>query len=63
MVARRADAPFIRGEAEGPPSVLADWEFPIWDRVHAGAPHEPVRPVRVDRELGDGSTAAVAWGR
>ena len=53
VLAHRADAPFIRGEAEGPPPILADWERPIWDRVHVGMSHEPVKPVRMDRELDD----------
>lgn len=62
VLAHRADAPFIRGQAEGPPPVLADWERPIWDRVHAGMSHEPVRPVRVDRELDDGDLIDLGTG-
>jgi glyoxylase-like metal-dependent hydrolase (beta-lactamase superfamily II) len=66
VLAHHADAPFIRGEAAGPPPDLADWERPLYDQVvgqvpaesaepqeSAGAP-ESAAPPRVDRELGDG---------
>lgn len=62
VLAHRADAPVIRGEAEGPPPILAGWERPIWHRVHAGMPHEPVKPVRVDRELDDGDLIGLGGG-
>lgn len=54
VLAHRADAPFIRGEERGPSAILADWERPIWDQVHAGMASEPVVPVHIDRELEDG---------
>lgn len=55
ICAHRADAPFIRGEAAGPPPVLAaDWERELFRQVTSGLPAEPVAPVRVDRELDDG---------
>lgn len=62
VLAHHADAPLIRGEAEGPPPVLAGWERPIWDRVRGGMTREPVRPVRVDRELGDGDLIDLGGG-
>jgi glyoxylase-like metal-dependent hydrolase (beta-lactamase superfamily II) len=54
VYAHYADAPFIRGEAAGPPPDLTDWERPIFEQVQAQAPGEPPAPVRVDRELHDG---------
>ncbi|MDQ2874981.1 MAG: MBL fold metallo-hydrolase, partial [Actinomycetota bacterium] len=54
VLAHRADAPFLRGDAAGPPPDLADWERPIFDQVTAWLPAVPVPPVRVDRELSDG---------
>jgi glyoxylase-like metal-dependent hydrolase (beta-lactamase superfamily II) len=66
VLAHHADAPFIRGEAAGPPPDLADWERPLYDQVvgqvpaepaeppESAGPREPVVPPRVDRELGDG---------
>lgn len=62
VVAHRADAPFIRGHEQGPPPVLADWERQLWDRVHAGMSHQPVMPVRVDREIGDGEVIDLGAG-
>jgi glyoxylase-like metal-dependent hydrolase (beta-lactamase superfamily II) len=56
VIAHRADAPFIRAEAAGPPPELADWERPLWDQVAsqlpAGGP--ALAPPRVDREASDG---------
>ncbi len=54
VYAHRADAPFIRGEADGPPPRLLDWERPIFERVAPTVPTERAEPVRVDHELGDG---------
>jgi glyoxylase-like metal-dependent hydrolase (beta-lactamase superfamily II) len=54
VLAHYADAPFLRGDAAGPPPVLADWERPLFEQVTAQVPAAPVPPVRVDRELGDG---------
>lgn len=62
VLAHRADAAFIRGEAEGPPPILVDWERPILERVQAGMQHEPVKPVRVDRELDDGDAIDLGGG-
>jgi glyoxylase-like metal-dependent hydrolase (beta-lactamase superfamily II) len=62
VLAHRADASFLRGEAQGPPPVLADWERPIWDRVHSGMSHERAMPVRVDRELDDGDVIDLGGG-
>jgi glyoxylase-like metal-dependent hydrolase (beta-lactamase superfamily II) len=54
VLAGQADAPFLRGDAPGPPPDLADWERPIYDQVTSQLPDTPVQPVRVDRELRDG---------
>ncbi len=58
VYAHRADAPFIRGEAEGPPPVLLDWERELLAQVRAGmAPQQP-DPVKVDHELTGGESLA-----
>ena len=49
--AHRADAPVIRGAAEGPPPALLDWERVLLEQVPVGV---PPAPVRVDRELEGG---------
>jgi len=54
VLAHRADAPFIRAQAAGPPPELADWEQPIYDQVMSQLPAEPAVPPRIDRELSDG---------
>lgn len=54
VLAHRADAPFIRAGAAGPPPDLADWERPIHDEVMSRLPTEPVTPPRIDREIEDG---------
>jgi glyoxylase-like metal-dependent hydrolase (beta-lactamase superfamily II) len=60
VLAHHADAPFIRGQAVGPPPDLADWERPLYDQVvsqvpaDSGVPPEPAEPPRIDRELVDG---------
>ncbi len=60
VLAHHADAPFIRGQAAGPPPDLADWERPLYDQVagqipaEPAGPPEPAAPPRIDRELGDG---------
>ena len=62
VLAHQADAPFIRGEAAGPPPDLADWERPLYDQVTSRvtseatgqAAAEPPAPPRIDRELSDG---------
>ncbi|GAA5054894.1 MBL fold metallo-hydrolase [Nocardia callitridis] len=62
VLAHRADAPFIRGQVEGPPPNLLDWERPLWEQVQAGLPEETVAPVRVDRELDDGDVIELGSG-
>ncbi|MEV4295291.1 MBL fold metallo-hydrolase [Microbispora rosea] len=62
VYAHRDDAPFVRGEAAGPPPILSGWERELWDHVHAGMPHVPAPPVRVDRELVDGDTLDFGGG-
>ena len=67
VLAHRADAPVIRGEADGPPPLLLDWERPSSSSRPRRCPR--TRPVRVDRELedgdviGPGSRAVAAPGR
>jgi glyoxylase-like metal-dependent hydrolase (beta-lactamase superfamily II) len=46
VIAHRADAPFIRAEAAGPPPELADWERPLWDQVASQLPAGPRRLPR-----------------
>jgi glyoxylase-like metal-dependent hydrolase (beta-lactamase superfamily II) len=62
IVAHHADAPFLRGDAPGPPPDLAAWEQPIFDRVTSTLPATPFAPVRVDRELDDGDELAFGGG-
>jgi glyoxylase-like metal-dependent hydrolase (beta-lactamase superfamily II) len=62
VCAHRADAPFIRGEAPGPPPDLADWERPIFDQVSRQLPATPPAPVRIDRELDDGDELGFGGG-
>jgi glyoxylase-like metal-dependent hydrolase (beta-lactamase superfamily II) len=47
-------APFIRGQAAGPPPDLADWERPLYDQVMSQVPPESAMSPRIDRELADG---------
>jgi glyoxylase-like metal-dependent hydrolase (beta-lactamase superfamily II) len=58
VCAHHADAPFLRGEAPGPPPDLADWERPIFDQVTRQLPTTPPIRVRIDRELDDGDELA-----
>jgi glyoxylase-like metal-dependent hydrolase (beta-lactamase superfamily II) len=51
VYAHRDDAPMIRGEAEGPPPVLLDWERELLAQVRAGMSADPVPPVPVDHLL------------
>jgi glyoxylase-like metal-dependent hydrolase (beta-lactamase superfamily II) len=62
VCAHHADAPFLRGEAPGPPPDLAVWERPIFDQVSRRLPTTPPTPVRIDRELGDGDELAFGGG-
>ncbi len=62
VLAHRADAPLIRGEATPPAPDLAEWERPIWAQVRADLPPGPPAPARVDRELGDGDTIDFGGG-
>jgi glyoxylase-like metal-dependent hydrolase (beta-lactamase superfamily II) len=62
VCAHHADAPFLRGEAPGPPPDLADWERPIFDQVSRQLPATPPTPVWIDRELGDGDELAFGGG-
>jgi glyoxylase-like metal-dependent hydrolase (beta-lactamase superfamily II) len=50
VLAHRADAPVIRGEAPGPPPVLLDWERPLYEHALTVP---PAPPTAVDRELSD----------
>ena len=51
VYAHQADAPFIRGEADGPPPVLLDWERELLDQIRAGMSPQPPAPVRIDHTL------------
>ena len=62
VCAHHADAPFLRGEAPGPPPDLADWERPIFDQVRRRRRPRRQAPVRIDRELGDGDELAFGGG-
>jgi glyoxylase-like metal-dependent hydrolase (beta-lactamase superfamily II) len=62
VFAHRADAPFIRGEACGPPPDLADWEWPLFQRAMSQMPAEPPVPVKVDHELDDGDVLDFGGG-
>jgi glyoxylase-like metal-dependent hydrolase (beta-lactamase superfamily II) len=62
VCAHHADAPFLRGEAPGPPPDLADWEVPLFDQVSRHLPAAPPAPVRIDRELDDGDEIAFGGG-
>ena len=54
IMAGRADAPVVRGEAAGPPPILSAWEVELLQQVRAGMGEVKADPVRVDRELAGG---------
>lgn len=60
VVAHTADAPVIRGEAEGPPPNFTDFELELHAHVAAGLP--PAPPVRVDLEVRDGDVLDFGGG-
>ncbi|MEU3350556.1 MBL fold metallo-hydrolase [Streptomyces sp. NPDC037389] len=61
VLAGAGDAAVIRGALQGPPPVLEDWEVPLFESVQPGLVGvPPVRPCRVDRELGEGDV--LEWG-
>ena len=62
VCAHHADAPFLRGQAPGPPPDLADWERPLFEQVSRQLPAALPAPVRIDRELGDGDELSVGGG-
>lgn len=62
VCAHHADAPFLRGEAPGPPPDLADWERPLFDQVSRQLPAVFPAPVRIDRELRDGDELSFGRG-
>ena len=62
VCAGRADAPVIRGEAEGPPPNLRDWERPIYEQAMGRMPATSPAPVRVDHKLDDGDTLDFGGG-
>ncbi|WP_353940768.1 MBL fold metallo-hydrolase [Streptomyces sp. HUAS MG91] len=64
VYAHRLDAPFVRGEAQGPPPVHEDWERPLHAQALAQLPPplpEPDLPPEV-RELADGDTLDFGGG-
>jgi glyoxylase-like metal-dependent hydrolase (beta-lactamase superfamily II) len=62
VVAGRGDVPYVQGEETGPPPDLTDWERPLFERVAAGLPGDPVPPVRVDRAVDDGDELGFGGG-
>jgi len=62
VVAHRADAPFIQGQAAGPPPILADWERPLFERVTARVAGTPAHAVGVDHLVGDGDVLGFGGG-
>jgi glyoxylase-like metal-dependent hydrolase (beta-lactamase superfamily II) len=62
VLAHRADAPVIRGNAPGPAPDLADWERPLFEQISEHMPAAPPAPVRVDSELEDGDVPGFADG-
>ncbi|MFE6891210.1 MBL fold metallo-hydrolase [Streptomyces sp. NPDC057694] len=64
VYAHRLDAPFVRGEAQGPPPVYEDWERPLHAQALAQLPDPPPEPdlPSVVRELADGDTLGFGDG-
>ncbi len=62
VCAHRADVPVIRGEAEVPPPVLADWERELLEQVRRQMPPLDPAPVGVDRPLEDGDVLDFGGG-
>lgn len=64
ICAHHADAPFLRGERQGPPPDLADWERPLWDQVQGDVPTDlpPMPPVPVNVDLTGGDVLDFAGG-
>ncbi|GGW43027.1 putative metallo-beta-lactamase superfamily protein [Streptomyces lucensis JCM 4490] len=62
VLAHHLDAPFVRGELDGPPPRLADWEVPIQAAVAELLPvGTPVPPAAVT-ELSDGDVLDFGGG-
>ncbi|GHA00854.1 MBL fold metallo-hydrolase [Streptomyces echinoruber] len=61
VLAHRLDAPYVRGEAPGPPPVLQDGERPLLERARRLPHAESVRPRRVV-EVGDGDVLGFGGG-
>jgi len=64
ICAHRADAPFLRGDSQGPPPDLADWERPLFEQVRSNLPSDPqpASPLHVDVELVEGDVLDFAGG-
>jgi glyoxylase-like metal-dependent hydrolase (beta-lactamase superfamily II) len=62
VYAHHADAPVIRGTAQGAPPDLLDWERDLLAQVRTGMPADPPAPVRVDRELAGGEVLDIGGG-
>jgi len=64
ICAHRSDAPFLRGESQGPPPDLADWERPLFEQVRANMPADPppTPPLHLDVELVEGDVLDFAGG-
>ncbi|GAB3800026.1 MBL fold metallo-hydrolase [Micromonospora zhanjiangensis] len=62
VIAHRADAPAIRGEAVMPEPDLTDFERPIYTEVNDALAGTPPIPVRVDREVDHGDVLDIGEG-
>lgn len=62
IAAHRLDAPFVRGEAAGPPPVLTDFDRPLYERIVRGRDDLVAAPAPVDRELDDGDAPEFGGG-
>lgn len=60
VMAHRADAPVIRGQAPAQAPNLQQWEIPLYESTVPKVP--PAPPARVDRELEDGDTIGFGGG-
>ncbi|GAA2252323.1 MBL fold metallo-hydrolase [Streptomyces amakusaensis] len=64
VLAHRLDAPFVRGDAPGPPPLFEEWELPIHAEASKLLPPPSVRPVRPAEvvEVSDGEVLDFGGG-
>jgi glyoxylase-like metal-dependent hydrolase (beta-lactamase superfamily II) len=62
VLAHRADAPVVRGEAPATPPVLLDWERPLFEQNSPQGGGLTGPPCPVDRELADGDELGFGGG-